>query len=155
MQCTLERESTLDKDGIRGYRDQDCQPWLVIKTKDEREIIVSNRCLLTQRQQGASLKQPDIKAVHALDGVYRNAITPDAHPTFTFKEEGGKLFIREGTGKVYPCLYIPEKKAWVNAMMSTMQLQFPENPDESPLMITDIFSGDQELPKECHRVRRI
>lgn len=43
----------------------------------------------------------------------------------------------------------------VNAMMSTMQLQFPENPDESPLMITDIFSGDQELPKECHRVRRI
>jgi hypothetical protein len=149
MECTLTRDPELDNETARGYRDQNDLPWLIITTEDEREIILGE-CLLNQRRQGVSLEQPDVETIRSLAGEYRNAKSLDERP-FTFTERDGNLFIREGTGKDFPCLYIPEKKAWVTAMLPSLQFQIPENPSESPLVITDIFTGDREPPYEFRR----
>ncbi len=150
MQYILKRDSKLDSEGTQGYRDQDRGPWLVITTKDNREIILGGG-LFNQRRQEVSLEQPNLETIHSITGVYQNPKNPDIPPIFTFTESNGNLFVREGMGKDYPCLYIPEKNAWVSAMVPSLQFQIPENPEENPLVITDIFTGDQESPFECRR----
>lgn len=145
--------------GVTEYRDEYGAPWLFIRKGDGRKIIYSPYCLLTKEVKGVDIAraQPAAAAVLALRGVYKNAENPEEHFIFQFVESNGHLYVRdEANKKNYPCLYIPDQAggSWIlsNPTGPKFQIRFPQNPDTDYLMITDIFTGVQQLPHHCKRV---
>lgn len=159
MKHELTRDLSIDRPGIRGYRDENKEPWLCISKGDGSKIIYSSMCLLTNELDDAgdiAIKQPNLSSVQALQGVYRDSEAPEEHPTYRFTEEGGRLYMKDGNDKdKFPCLFIPDESggSWVvsNPSGRSIKIQFPENPDEGFLMITDILTGIRQLPFNSKR----
>ena len=163
MKHELSRDASLDKENIRGYRDAYGKPWLVISREDGRKAIYSDYCLLTEevKKENVALAQPDLATVRSLQGTYRDAGNPKEHPTYSFTEKNGRLYMRENNDTdSYPCLYIPGgeggKGAWVvgNPDGRKIKFQFPENPDRDFLKITDILMDVPQRPLESRRIQR-
>lgn len=161
MQHDLHHDTSLDESGVRGYRDENGNPWLFISKEDGRRIIYSGFCLLKEEvdMRDLSSRQPDAAHVQAIVGVYRNAEDPDQHPTFKFTERGGHLYLQEDNGKSYPCLYIPDESgggAWAvsNPTGRKIKIKFPENPDTDSLEITEISSGGKQPPFHSKRIKK-
>lgn len=100
--------------------------------------------------------------VQSLQGTYRDAENPDAHPTYFFAEKDGHLYMRESNNKdSYPCLYIPDdvgdNGAWVvsNPDGRKIKFRFSKNPDSDFLEITDILMGVTQFPLKSRRTTHV
>ncbi len=160
MRHTLTQDRA--ESGITQYHDEYGAPWLFITKENDRKIVFSPFCLLTHVVKGVDIAaaQPDAARCQLLQGVYKNTENPQEHPTFIFTESNGRLFMKEeGDEKSYPCLFIPDAAggsgSWVsgNPEGPKLQFRFPDNPDTGYLFITDIFTGVQQLPHHCQRVK--
>ena len=160
MKHELNRDPSVDGIGIRGYKDENGGTWLCISKEDGRKIIYSGMCLLTSELsiEDINSKQPSLENVKALEGVYRDSEAPNEHPTYTFYEKNGRLYMRDGNEKdAFPCLYIPngtQGGSWVvsNPSGRSIQIQFPSNLEKENLVITDIYTSIQQLPHNSKRV---
>lgn len=159
MKHVLTRDTSLDKNEITGYHDENGKPWLVINRSDGRKAIYSDYCLVTNKVEVGNLlaTQPSAIVVKSLEGVYQNAENSDEHPTYTFTEDKGRLYMIEGNDKDrFPCLYIPDTQGgkWVvsNPSGREIQFRFPNDPDNKFLLITDILNDIPQLPNKSRRI---
>ena len=164
MKHVLSRDTSFDKKNVHRYRDENGKPWLVISRADGRKAIYSDYCLVTDMVNSANLasSQPDAASIKLLQGTYRNAESPDNHPTYLFTERNGHLYMREGNNKdSYPCLYIPDNEgnggAWVvsNPTGRQIKFRFPDNPDKEFLSITDILTNVPQFPVKSIRIHGV
>ena len=159
MKHLLVRDPSLDQEEMRGYHDENGKIWLVIMREDGRRAIYSDYCLVTHRLVVENLvaMQPDAELVQSLQGFYRNIEKSDEHPTYTFTEYKGNLYMREGNDKdKFPCLFVPDNKGgkWVvsNPYGREIQFRFPKDPDKEFLLITDMLNDVPQLPDKSRRV---
>jgi hypothetical protein len=162
MRHELFRDPSIDKKGICGYRDKKGGSWLVITKEDGYKAIYSDYCLVTKAVDMGVLAavQPSLATVQSLQGVYQNEENSDKHPTYTFTEQNGRLYLRDGNDKdSFPCLYIPDDAggAWVvgNPKGRPIKIRFPDNPDANYLEITDIYTGLPQPPDKSRRRKKI
>ncbi len=160
MRHILVRDNKLDQREVSGYRDQYGKPWLVITREDGRKSILSDYCLVANKVERSIASQPDRSYIQSLQGVYENAENPSEHPRYFFTEKNGHLYMRdlnEPDSKEYACLFIPDEKGstgvWVlsNPNERPIQIRFPKNPDADYLVITDILTGNPQMPLESKR----
>lgn len=112
MKHELNRDPSSDGIGIRGYKDENGGTWLCISKEDGRKVIYSGMCLLTSELNIEEIisKQPNLENVKALEGVYRDSEAPNEHPTYTFYEKNGRLYMRDGNEKIHFLACISQMK---------------------------------------------
>lgn len=143
----------------RGYRDENGNSWVFILKEGGRKIIYSDLCLCTRIMDIADLdgQQPSVATIRALQGTYRNVEHSEEHPTYSFIERYGHLYMRtDDNPRIFPCLYIPDDSggSWVVSDPNNrkIKIRFPANPDEDFLIITDIASDTRQPPYNSRRV---
>jgi hypothetical protein len=143
----------------RGYRDENGNPWIFILKEGGRKIIYSDLCLCTRTLDVEDLErqQPPVAAIRTLQGTYRNIEHSEEHPTYSFIERDGHLYMRtDNNPHMFPCLYVPDDStgSWVVSDPNDrrIKIRFPANPDEDFLVITDVASDTRQPPYNSRRV---